>query len=221
MSTNTLPHATLSPAELVQQYRHLPQHVASKLFSQEPLVKRYGYPDAIQAGHVALIHAARLWNPERGVRFLTYAYKAIVNEIRKVAFTDNIIRLPCYLQKGYENGKYRLREEDVVRALACQTVSFRSANHRGKGEGSDNEIEPEAPAKLSPTEVREDQERLQKALRKLLPRWRQLIRMRFGLAGSPPMTLAEVGRVLDLTRERVRQLQAKALARLRTLLTDD
>jgi RNA polymerase primary sigma factor len=58
---------------------------------------------------------------------------------------------------------------------------------------------------------------LERAVDQLEPREREIVRLRFGLDGQPPLTLEEIGARLHLTRERIRQLESKALARLRRL----
>jgi RNA polymerase primary sigma factor len=78
-------------------------------------------------------------------------------------------------------------------------------------------------SEVSPIERVADAQRataLTRALDQLEPREREIVRLRFGLDAEAPHTLEEIGERLDLTRERIRQLEGKALARLRRLAVD-
>src|SRR6185295_16244465 len=65
---------------LVMQWQHLPAWAAKKLWRLEA-VKRFGFKDAVQAGFLGLIRAAEIWDRARGIKFKTYASRAILNTI--------------------------------------------------------------------------------------------------------------------------------------------
>jgi len=199
--------------ELAVRYRYLPRYVAKRLCATRPEVARLGLDEAEAVGLYYLLQAARHFDPGRGVRFSTYAHRAIALEIRKAALGSTLIRVPLYQTSGRHPGDTGRHKDDVARAFTVGPLPrFADSGREAR--------EPLAPVPPCPLESADERRRLRKALRKLPPRWRQVVRLRFGLGGGGPLTLQQVGDRLGCTRENVRQTEQKALARLRKLLGD-
>ncbi len=66
---------------LIEQYMRLPHYVVNRLWKYNPVVRRFGYDNAVQTGMVRLIRAAELWEDDRHVQFMSYAYRAISSGI--------------------------------------------------------------------------------------------------------------------------------------------
>jgi RNA polymerase sigma factor (sigma-70 family) len=194
---------------LVLRFRHLPRHVVRRLWGRKE-VRRLGADEAEAVGLYTLVKAAALYDPARGVKPVTYFYKAIAHEVGKVALAGGAIRVPSYQTQPAHHAYGRRYAADVARAF----------NYRGLPRAWDAQ-EPAAPEPPDPLLAAEDRERVRKAIRLLPPRWRQVVRLRFGVGGEGPMTLQQVGDRLGCTRENVRQTEQKALARLRQLLAED
>jgi RNA polymerase sigma factor (sigma-70 family) len=186
-------------------------------------VRRLGLDEAEAVGLLTLVRAAALFDPARGVAPMTYFYRSIAHEIGKVARAGGAIRVPAYQTQpahhAHASGAARYAA-DVERAFTYRSLPSAWRGH-GHGHRQHGPPEPAAPEGPDPVVAAEDRGRLRRALGKLLPRWRQVVRLRFGIGvKGGPLTLAEVGRRLGCTRENVRQTEAKALARLRKLLQE-
>lgn len=194
--------------------------------------------DLVQEGSAALLRAAEDFEPERGFRFSTYA-RWWVNQAFLRTMYNNLrtVRLPVYLQKAAAKvmrhaGDRDFRDldfgelakksgvaESTIRILAefsRSTVSIDAAT--GERESAMTIADPRAefrPEALDKTNVRGE---VEKAMSVLDSRERTILRLRFGLDSRFPRTLEEVGEQLSLSRERVRQIQEEALAKLRNPL---
>ena len=153
-------------------------------------------------GRIGLFDAALRFDPGRGVQFMTYASWWARRRMQTfVAHHSRVVRRP-----GPRPGAGRRREDvsidDPVGAGTAQLWRDVLAD--------DN-----APPPL--TSLLEEEQRSVVAClaRELPPLWRTILSRRFGLTGEPPMTLAAIGDELGLSRERVRQIEAKSLVRLR------
>jgi len=201
--------------------------------------------DRVQEGNLGLMKAVDRFDPARGFRFSTYATWWIKHAIRRaVVNRGRTIRLPAHLQAvagkiaqarkelGVELEREPTNEElaealamhvDKV-ALVVSAIGQRSLSLDAQiGEDEDRSIADVLPDddSVAPDEVIAadwDVRRMQGQLLALSPMERDILSQRFGLNGADERTLTEIGGQYSLSRERIRQLQQKALHRMRARL---
>src|SRR5882757_382444 len=186
--------------------------------------------DLINEGNLGLIRAAHKFDETKGIKFISYAVWWIRQAIlQALAEQSRIVRVPLNragtLHRIGKRASALLQElgREATHAEVAKTMSI-SQTHLSldapMNPGEDNRLLDYLPDTMNPTPDEETFEKalsesIEEALSHLKERESKILRLYFGLDGGEPMTLEEIGALLGITRERVRQIKEKALSRLR------
>jgi len=205
------------------------------------------FSDLISEGNLGLMHAADRFDPSWETRFSTYASFWIKQFMRRavadqsgtfrvplqaviwigklkkatVKLTDNLGRTPTDKELARE---LSIQERTVsdIRLSCITTTSIHTPLVRGEDSTFEDIISDSK--SIMPDEILDSKESVRylvSLLNELDPRERKVIRLRYGLDGSQPKTLDEISKLINRSRERVRQIQKLALNKLRTNFSDE
>lgn len=234
----TLTHAKTRSARVKKEMVDANLRLAVSIARKYPTTNNLQFLDTIQEGNMGLMKAVEKYEYKRGFRFSTYATWWIRQSIsRAIADQSRQIRVPVHMVENLqkiERSRKQLRQvlernptpdelskhsgltlDKVKKALRVtkDPISMETPVGGDEDESSIADFIEDTNGSRPVDDVTDDvlREALEKALVHLSPREQDIIRMRFGFGIKSDHTLEEVGKRFDVTRERIRQIESKAL----------
>jgi len=209
-----------------------------------------GLGDLIEEGNLGLIKAVDYFDPDRGTRFSTYAAWWIKQSIKR-ALLENVqpVHIPTYMvalinqwrrtaavlegrlgrtpdvQEMANIIQLPLRKAKIIHQIV-KILSFAKGAYSGDDSDQDQmldvTLEDESTGKPEEALVAdEEQTKVLGLLNEIEPREANVLRLHYGLDGRKPMSLKQIGEMLGLTRERIRQIQRGALTKLYEYMNEE